>query len=78
MIDARPDRGPALVLVGEHDQPFLRAGEVMAAKLPWARHVVVPDAGHIVNIEQAERFDRELLDFLASLEGIGMSDGPRD
>ncbi|MEZ4282869.1 MAG: alpha/beta hydrolase [Myxococcota bacterium] len=69
---------PALVLVGEHDQPFLRAGEVMAAKLPRARHVVVPDAGHIVNIEQAERFDRELLDFLASLEGIGMSDGPRD
>lgn len=58
---------PALVLVGEHDQAFLRAGEVMAAKLPRARHVVVPDAGHIVNIEQAERFDRELLGFLASL-----------
>jgi pimeloyl-ACP methyl ester carboxylesterase len=58
---------PALVLVGEHDQAFLRAAEVMAAKLPRARHVVVPDAGHIVNIEQAERFDRELLGFLASL-----------
>ncbi|MBY0399989.1 alpha/beta hydrolase [Myxococcota bacterium] len=58
---------PALVLVGEHDQAFLRAGEVMAAKLPRARHVVIPDAGHIVNIEQAERFDRELLGFLGSL-----------
>jgi len=58
---------PALVLVGEHDQAFLRAGEVMAAKLPRARHVVVPDAGHIVNIEQAERFDRELLGFLQEL-----------
>lgn len=58
---------PALVLVGEHDKPFLRAGEVMAAKLPRARHVVVPDAGHIVNIEQAERFDRELLAFLAEI-----------
>jgi pimeloyl-ACP methyl ester carboxylesterase len=58
---------PALVLVGEHDPAFLRAGEVMAAKLPRARHVVVPDAGHIVNIEQAERFDRELLGFLGSL-----------
>jgi len=58
---------PALVLVGEHDQAFLRAGEVMAAKLPRARHVIVPDAGHIVNIEQAERFDRELLGFLESL-----------
>jgi pimeloyl-ACP methyl ester carboxylesterase len=58
---------PALVLVGEHDAAFLRAGEVMAAKLPQARHVVIPDAGHIVNIEQAERFDRELLAFLATL-----------
>ena len=58
---------PALVLVGEHDQAFLRAGEVMAAKLPRARHVVIPDAGHIVNIEQAERFDRALLAFLGEL-----------
>lgn len=59
---------PALVLVGEHDKPFLRAGEVMAAKLPRARHVVVPDAGHIVNIEQAERFNRELIGFLGEVE----------
>jgi len=59
---------PALVLVGEHDAAFLRAGEVMAAKLPRARHVVVEDAGHIVNIEQAERFDRALLEFLAGVE----------
>lgn len=58
---------PALVLVGEHDKAFLRAGEVMAAKLPRARHVVVPEAGHIVNIEQAEVFDRALLSFLESL-----------
>lgn len=68
---------PALVLVGEFDQPFLRAGEVMAAKLPRARHVVVPDAGHIVNIEQAERFDRELLEFLASLRAPGDRSGSR-
>lgn len=58
---------PALVMVGEHDAAFLRAGEVMAARLPRARHVVVPDAGHIVNIEQAERFDRTLVDFLDGL-----------
>ena len=62
---------PALVLVGERDEPFLRAAEVMAAKLPRARHVVVPEAGHIVNIEQAERFDRELLAFLAELPAEG-------
>lgn len=58
---------PALVLVGEDDKAFRRAGEVMAAKMPRARHVVVPDAGHIVNIEQAESFNREMLGFLAEL-----------
>ena len=56
---------PALVLVGEDDKPFRRAGEVMAAKLPQARHVVVPEAGHIVNIEQAAVFNREVLQFLS-------------
>jgi len=58
---------PALVMVGEHDKAFLRAGEVMASRMPRARHVVIPDAGHIVNIEQAEAFDRELLTFLDGL-----------
>jgi len=60
---------PALVIVGEHDKPFLRAGEVMAAKLPRARHIIVPEAGHIVNIEQAEFFNREMIAFLSDLEG---------
>ena len=58
---------PAVVLVGEHDKAFLRAGEVMAAKLPQAHHVAVPDAGHIVNIEQADVFNSELAKFLEEL-----------
>lgn len=70
VIDALADIDvPALVLVGEDDEPYRRAGEVMAAKLPRARHVVVPDAGHIVNIERPEDFERELLAFLAELPG---------
>jgi pimeloyl-ACP methyl ester carboxylesterase len=58
---------PALVIVGENDKPFLRAAEVMSAKLPRAHHVVIPGAGHIVNIEEAEIFNRELIDFLSTL-----------
>jgi pimeloyl-ACP methyl ester carboxylesterase len=58
---------PALVMVGENDKPFLRAAEVMATKLPQAHHVIIPGAGHIVNIEEAEIFNRELLEFLAKL-----------
>lgn len=59
---------PALVLVGEQDQAYLRAAEVMAAKLPRARHVVIPGAGHIVNIEAEALFNQALVGFLAELQ----------
>lgn len=59
---------PALVMVGENDKPFRRAAEVMAAKLPRSHHVIVPGAGHIVNIEEAELFNRELIGFLDELD----------
>ena len=66
VIDALPRvEAPALVLVGEHDAPYLRSSEVMAAKLPRAERVVLPDAGHIANLEQPEAFDAAVLAFLA-------------
>jgi pimeloyl-ACP methyl ester carboxylesterase len=55
---------PALVIVGEEDRPYLRAAEVMAAKLPRARKVVIPGAAHIVNIEAAAEFESAVVDFL--------------
>jgi pimeloyl-ACP methyl ester carboxylesterase len=58
---------PALVLVGELDTAYARAGEVMAAKLPNATHVVIPDAGHVVNIEQAEAFNRAVIEFMLTV-----------
>jgi len=60
-------RVPVLVLVGELDEPYLRAADVLAAKLPHARKVVLAGAGHIANLERREAFDRALLDFLAGL-----------
>jgi pimeloyl-ACP methyl ester carboxylesterase len=58
---------PALVLVGEEDQPFLRAAEVMAAKLPQARLELLPGAGHVANLEEPEIFNASLLGFLGAL-----------
>jgi len=55
---------PSLIVVGALDKAYLRAGEVMAAKLPRSRHVLIPDAGHIVNIEATEPFNALLLEFL--------------
>lgn len=68
LIDDLPRiRVPALVLVGAEDEAYLRAGEVMAARLPQAKHGVVPGAGHVLNIEEADAVNAAVLDFLASL-----------
>ncbi|MFQ5416587.1 MAG: alpha/beta fold hydrolase [Myxococcota bacterium] len=56
---------PALVVVGEKDEPYLQAALVMTAKLPRAHAFTVPGAGHIVNIEAAEVFNAEVIRFLS-------------
>jgi pimeloyl-ACP methyl ester carboxylesterase len=58
---------PALVVVGEEDTPYLQAAEVMAAKLPAARHQLLPRAAHILNIEEADAFNALLIDFLREI-----------
>ena len=66
VIDELPSiDAPALVIVGENDAPYLRAAEVMTAKLPHAEKLVIPGAGHIVNIEAAEVFDAAAIAFLS-------------
>jgi len=58
---------PALVLAGAQDTPFLAATDYMAAKIPGARKIIVPDAGHAVNLDQPRRFNAAVTDFLATL-----------
>lgn len=65
--DLRSIDVPALVLLGSEDRAFQRAAEVMAARLPRARKVVIEGAGHMVNIEAAEAFNREVSGFLKEL-----------
>ncbi len=55
---------PALVLVGAADTNFLAAADYMSAKIPGARKVVIPDAGHAPNVDKPELFDLEVRDFL--------------
>jgi pimeloyl-ACP methyl ester carboxylesterase len=55
---------PALVMVGEHDEQYLRAAEVMTARMPRAERVQIAGAGHIVNLDAPEAFDAALGDFL--------------
>lgn len=72
VIDALPGiQVPTLVMVGEHDQPFLAATDYMAAKIPGARKAVIEGAGHAANIERADGFNAVLLEFL---DGLGLGD----
>lgn len=66
VIDSLPQISvPTLIVVGERDTPFLNGTDYMAAKIPRAEKVVIPDAGHSSNIDQPEAFNRAVLDFLA-------------
>ena len=58
---------PVLVLVGARDETFLAAAGYLAAKIPGAAQVVVPDAGHVSNIDQPDLFNRSVLAFLSRL-----------
>lgn len=55
---------PALVIVGAEDKPFLQATEVMAAKLPNARKLVIEGAGHASNMDEPDIFNEAVLKFL--------------
>ena len=57
---------PTLVVVGAQDSNFISGSEYMAAKIPNARLVVVPDAGHAPNIDRPDVFDRRVQEFLAA------------
>ncbi|KAK0257752.1 hypothetical protein LTR91_006295 [Friedmanniomyces endolithicus] len=62
---------PALVVVGGDDTPFLAASEYMAKKIPGAKKVVVPKAGHAANIDQPLLFNDAVRAFLRSLGRSG-------
>lgn len=55
---------PTLILVGDQDTPFLKASEYMEKAVPGAEYVVIPNAGHASNIDNADAFNKAVLDFL--------------
>src|SRR6516225_5660835 len=58
---------PSLIVVGADDTPFLAASDYMAAKIPGAKKVVIPSAGHAVNIDPPQAFIDAVLPFLEGL-----------
>lgn len=71
VIDGLPDIAvPTLVVVGAEDAPFLGAADYMAAKIPGARKVVIPAAGHAPNVSQPDVFNAEVARFLADVADL--------
>jgi pimeloyl-ACP methyl ester carboxylesterase len=68
VIESLPNiKVPSLVVVGADDTPFLGAADYMAVKIPCAAKVVIPAAGHAVNIDQPQAFIDAVLPFLDGL-----------
>lgn len=58
---------PLLLLYAERDPMVPPAhGEVFAAKIPSARHVVVRDASHFMHVDAVERFLPPVVEFLSA------------
>jgi 2-succinyl-6-hydroxy-2,4-cyclohexadiene-1-carboxylate synthase len=57
-------RAPVLLLTGAADRKFTELARVLAAQLPDAVHVEVPDAGHAVHLERPREVGAAVLGYL--------------
>ena len=62
-------RVPTLVLVGAED-PALPAARLTHEKIPGSKLVVIPDAGHLSNLDQPDAFNREVSAFLSEVDAM--------
>ena len=57
-------KAPTLVITGSDDGTIPpERQKILAQGIPSARQVIIPQAGHAVSVDQAERFNQLLLDF---------------
>jgi len=59
---------PTLIMVGDEDAMCIEPALFMKQKIPRAGLVVFPQAGHAINLEEPDNFNRAVLDFLTSVE----------
>lgn len=70
-VDLPAIRVPTCLVFGGADRlTTTEVGERMHAAIAGSEYHVLPDAGHLVNIEQPEAFNRIQLDFLGKVSSI--------
>ena len=62
---------PALLIAGQRDTKFVALNEGLAVSIPNATLRLIPDAGHVVQMEQPEAFLAVVTDFLERLHENG-------
>jgi pimeloyl-ACP methyl ester carboxylesterase len=62
---------PTLIVTGDEDEPCLEPGIYLKRKIRTSGLVVIPKAGHTINLEEPEAFNRAVLDFLTAVEAGG-------
>ena len=69
---------PALIVTGDEDDPCLEPALLMKRNIPNSGLVVLPRAGHTINIEEPEAFNRALFEFFTLVdEGRAAPRDPR-
>ena len=58
---------PTLLIAGALDEKFMAIAQQMAAVMPAAKWVSVPNAGHSVHLERPAEFERVVLDWLSEI-----------
>lgn len=59
---------PTLILTGDEDWPCLAPGILMKQTIPNSALAVIPNAGHAINLEEPDAYNRLVGDFLAQVE----------
>ena len=62
---------PALLIAGQRDTKLVALNEGLAVSIPNATLRLIPDAGHVVQMEQPEAFLAAVTDFLERLHENG-------
>ena len=59
---------PTLVMTGDEDWPCLEPALLMKRTIPTAGLVVMPNAGHTINLEEPAAFNQHLADFFRAVD----------
>jgi pimeloyl-ACP methyl ester carboxylesterase len=59
---------PVLIVLGDEDEPGIEGNLFLKRNIPRAGLEVYPRSGHVVNLEEPERFNRSVLDFITAVD----------